>query len=371
MPYELAPHHSGCPTDKPFGVVNQQTRRLEGCSATEDDAKKHLAALYANTSDTSQRAAASSRPWSDFPESKYSPEQYARACLIDSGTGTGKSRYSLPVREPDGTLNRNGMAAAAGRIGQTAVAPDKKKAAARKLVGLYRSINVDAPEELERLAGVSDSEGAADEAPAARGIAAVRGLVEERSATVTGVNFPQRTIQIIAVPYETEAAIDYRGELWREIFSRSAFRAINARARRIPVSTKFEAPSFDHVGARVVGKVTDANPNHPEGLLLDCRISKTPAGDETLSLADDEALSPSIGFIARGGDQVLDRQNMRRRVNRAYLDHLSFVPQPAYDGARIVAMRAQPADLSPIHTPDLDEFLADPVFNWANERLGD
>jgi hypothetical protein len=66
---------------------------------------------------------------------------------------------------------------------------------------------------------------------------------------------------------------------------------------------------------------------------------------------------------------------MTRRINRAFLDHLSMVPIPAYGGARVLGMRdAVPprpaAELPRLDTPALDEYFADPLFAWADERLG-
>src|SRR4051794_10793266 len=60
-------------------------------------------------------AKVSDTAWSQFKNSDCTDEQSARACLLDRGAdaGTAKTRYSLPVREPDGTLNRNGGHAAA------------------------------------------------------------------------------------------------------------------------------------------------------------------------------------------------------------------------------------------------------------------
>jgi hypothetical protein len=97
--------------------------------------------------------AASTKPWGSFSQADYSDDQWKRACLLDHGTGnTPKERYGLPVREPSGALNANGMAAAAGRIHGVKAPPDKKKAAARKLVGLYRSEKMDVPPALLRMA---------------------------------------------------------------------------------------------------------------------------------------------------------------------------------------------------------------------------
>src|SRR3989304_1468551 len=62
----------------------------------------------------------SNRPWADFTEADYTPEQFCRAALIDlnpSGEPKTKGLCKLPVREPDGTLNRNGVHSAAGGAG--------------------------------------------------------------------------------------------------------------------------------------------------------------------------------------------------------------------------------------------------------------
>lgn len=101
----------------------------------------------------------SDKAWSGFSQSDYDDAQWKRACLIDKGEGDGKSRYSLPVKEPDGTLNRNAVHAAAGRLGQVQVDAAKKKAAAKKLVSLYRNqLNEDPPESLLSAAGMKATE---------------------------------------------------------------------------------------------------------------------------------------------------------------------------------------------------------------------
>lgn len=108
-------------------------------------------------------ASVSDKPWSNFSAADYSPQQWRRACLIDTGQGDpdNKGRYKLPVREPDGTLNRNGCHAAAsvlgGGRGGVQASPEAKKAAARKLASLYRSqLNEDPPPSLTGVAGRSN-----------------------------------------------------------------------------------------------------------------------------------------------------------------------------------------------------------------------
>ena len=103
----------------------------------------------------------SDTPWSNFKDSDYDDAQWARACLLDRGIEvSGKQRYKLPVREPDGTLNRNGCHAAAAVLsskggtgsarGNKLDATDAQMAAAKKkLVALYEGpLGEDVPEGL-------------------------------------------------------------------------------------------------------------------------------------------------------------------------------------------------------------------------------
>jgi phage head maturation protease len=156
------------------------------------------------------------------------------------------------------------------------------------------------------------------------------------------VNTAQRVITILAVPYEQPTKVEYRGELWREVFSRGSFNGFDPaapNARSVPVSAVLKAPAYSHEGAALVGRVISADTSHPDGLLLDTKIAKTPAGDEMLTLANDGCLHPSIGYVSKDADTQSDRRTMTRRVNRAFLDHLTYVPTPAYDGARVLGVR--------------------------------
>ncbi len=103
----------------------------------------------------------SSKPWSRFKESDYTLEQWHRACLIHlhDGKPTAKAQCKLPVREPDGTLNRNGVhaaaAALAGAHGGVKAPVDQKRKAARALVRLYRrALKEEPPESILRIAGM-------------------------------------------------------------------------------------------------------------------------------------------------------------------------------------------------------------------------
>ena len=100
----------------------------------------------------------SNKPWSQFSPADYTPEQWRRACLIHMDLNSdNKADHKLPVREPDGTLNRNGIHAAAavlaGARGGVDAPSEEKRAAARRLIRLYGEMDEEPPESLRRLAG--------------------------------------------------------------------------------------------------------------------------------------------------------------------------------------------------------------------------
>lgn len=62
--------------------------------------------------------AVSDAPWRG-DASRFTDDQWRKSCLVDRGSAftTAKMRYAVPVREPDGTLNRRAMAAASAVLG--------------------------------------------------------------------------------------------------------------------------------------------------------------------------------------------------------------------------------------------------------------
>jgi phage head maturation protease len=185
--------------------------------------------------------------------------------------------------------------------------------------------------------------------------------LEFRSSNVANVKFAKRIIEIIAVPYDEEAIVEYRSELWHESFARQAFDGIEKRNDRVVANR-------DHDNLRLVGKVFKFHPSRQAGLVAEVKFSETVVGNETLALADDDVLSASVGFAARGADQVFDRPNKRRRIMRAFVDHLTLTPTPAYRGAGVLSLREgiqapDAAHLPTLVTPALDELLA-----WQRAR---
>lgn len=55
--------------------------------------------------------------WAGSDPGAYSDSEWIRACVLDRGTGAGKARYALPIRNPDGGISKQGVASATALIG--------------------------------------------------------------------------------------------------------------------------------------------------------------------------------------------------------------------------------------------------------------
>lgn len=176
--------------------------------------------------------------------------------------------------------------------------------------------------------------------------------VEWRSATVTNVDFAERIIELMVIPYGEETVVEYRGRTLREIVEPGAFLGIEARDDHVTANR-------EHNYERTFGKAVEYRHDNPAGLIASVRVSETALGDETLRLADDRVLKGSAGMVVRRSDQVI--KDGLRRIKRAFLDHIALVPNPAYRGTGVLAVRqGQPVDegVAP-PTPNLDAILAE------------
>jgi HK97 family phage prohead protease len=188
--------------------------------------------------------------------------------------------------------------------------------------------------------------------------------IEIRSAGVADVDVKQRLIDVIAVPYEQLATVMVKGRLWKEQFLRGAWDGIEKRSGAVRVNR-------EHMIGDTVGKVVEFDPHHRAGLLARVKIAKTPRGDDTLELADDDMLSASVGYGAKPSDVLLDQRNGIRSVKRAILHHLAMVEDPAYEGAKVLEVRDlglsshKPELDSAAATPLLDGLMSDPVIRRA------
>lgn len=191
-------------------------------------------------------------------------------------------------------------------------------------------------------------------------------ILLRNDATLTDVDVKLRIIDLIAVPWEQVTDVVWRGESWKEVFACSAFDGLEASAGRIIVNR-------EHTKGDTVGKVVRVDTKDARGLITQVKIAATPRGDETLALAAEDMIAPSVGyFVKRASDVDLDKQTRMRRVRRAFLDHLSLVESPAYEGARVLAVRAGSPplveDASLPATPNLDALLSDGVIAEAIAR---
>jgi len=96
----------------------------------------------------------SNTPWNPS-RGDYTAQQWARACLIDTeqGSADSKDRYKLPYRDPSGAVNRTGVQDAVASINHLeGVSTEKRAAAARTLVAVYRNeLKEDPPEGLSSM----------------------------------------------------------------------------------------------------------------------------------------------------------------------------------------------------------------------------
>ena len=158
--------------------------------------------------------------------------------------------------------------------------------------------------------------------------------IEYRSAQPITVNPRRRLIELLAVPYGIDALVSVGGRTIRESFSNTAF--LGEQPKRI-LATR------DHDPTRLVGKVTNLEPFHREGLVATLQVADTALGRESVELARDQCLDASIGFQIPdpAGEQWEGRS--RRRVTKALLREVSLVPEPAYP-TRVLDVRSPPFD---------------------------
>jgi phage head maturation protease len=169
---------------------------------------------------------------------------------------------------------------------------------------------------------------------------------------VADVSFPKRIVTVVAMPYDRPAQIFERGRSFVEIVAQGAFTGIEKRAGQIRANR-------DHSWDKLAGKIVALHPSRKEGLVTEVRMFNTDVGERTLVECDEGGLDASAGFsLLRRDDgrvwddaEEWDRGRTTRRLNRLWLDHLAFVPNPAYPGAVVESVRNIPASpQEPLHT---------------------
>lgn len=132
---------TGMQAYKSAEVLAVRTAPLEPVAVMPADLAQRVAALGV---ESLHRMAVTRRPWDGSAE-RFTDEQFQASCLIDGGGDVpAKTRCSLPVLEPDGSLNVNALASAAGAVNDPA--------AARKLARYYRLAEMEVPPRVMQMA---------------------------------------------------------------------------------------------------------------------------------------------------------------------------------------------------------------------------
>lgn len=278
-------------------------------------------------------ARVSDTPWSKWTQADYTPAQWREAALIDTGVGdvNSKGRYKVPVREPDGTLNRNGIHAAAGGHGIGAVegiSEQERSKAARKLVALYRMMNEDPPPSIMKMAGMMRSEDAEESVTSpVNQVHHYRSFTPDLEVKPGGDG---RTIYGIAVPYNKPARID---DTLVEQFARGAFNHQLREPHRVKFAREHVLLGGDLIGAASMLRDDAA------GLYGEWRVSRTSKGDETLELVRDGALDElSVMFRERQNRHLTN--GVTERV-KADAEEVAVVMIGAYGrGATVAGVRS-------------------------------
>jgi HK97 family phage prohead protease len=174
--------------------------------------------------------------------------------------------------------------------------------------------------------------------------------IEHRNAELVDVRFPDRIVEVMAMPYETPTnRVIHDGRQIVETVSRGAFGRLEHRHDVRCLR--------DHDRTRPAGKAIAFHTDRDDGLVVELRMSRTPIGDETLELAADGILAASVGFAPMVQRWTPDRK--ARRLEKCYLDHVGMLIDPAYPTATVLDVRRQAMVDGPVvATPNKDRVLA-------------
>lgn len=159
-----------------------------------------------------------------------------------------------------------------------------------------------------------------------------------------------RTIAGIFVPWERAARVSDGGPSYMEMFQRGSLaKTIQERGPRVKFLAQHNARQ------NPLGRATLLRED-AAGAYGEFVVSKTQAGDEALALVRDGALdSFSVGFAPvkhERRDNVVVRTEVR-------LNEVSLVTFPAYEDARVLAVREALAGLGEDDTEELRRMIAE------------
>jgi len=162
------------------------------------------------------------------------------------------------------------------------------------------------------------------------------------------VSTDERIVGGIVVPWNETSYLtpDPKGE---RFLPGSLTRTVKARGDRL----KLFRGGREHQHDSAIARPINLDPRHADGLWIDWKIGRTPAGDAALAEVGEGLLdSFSVGFRAirtgRGQDGA-------REIAEAELLEVQLLPLGAYDGARVLEVRSPSSSRSAVD--ELDEWL--------------
>jgi HK97 family phage prohead protease len=323
-------------------------------------------------------AAVSDVPWSRFSAADYDLRQWMRACLIDTGEGDpdSKSRYKLPVKEPGGAVNRGGVHAAAGVLagarGGVRASEEQKRAAARKLLAIYRDdLDEEPPESLMTMAGMSTSANRAerdsDDVQARAGLPQpfVRNFPLEDISIRSGAG-NGRVVEAYAAVFDTPCEIQDAWGHYTEVIDRGAFDRVIDQLRPQGGRENWRIGVFYNHGQTLSGTPSDRHSmpiGVPEeirpdkrGLFTVTRYHRSDLADDVLEAIREGSISgySFSGAFRRSEVAGASGRNARPPYRPDAAGNLQVVrrmestlreygptPIPYYKAAAIVGMRAE------------------------------
>lgn len=174
----------------------------------------------------------------------------------------------------------------------------------------------------------------------------VRAVADDDGRTITG----------LAVPFDTEIEI-IPG--FREKIARGA---VNLDIM----------PALFYRHSEPIGVIT-AMSEHADGLMIEARVSDTALGRDAATLARDGAIkSLSIGFFEREyTDETTDDGATLRTQHSIDLREVSLVPVPAYEDAKITAVREAQTPATPTTTTTKGIPMTDQITRADIDELAD
>jgi uncharacterized protein len=297
-------------------------------------------------------ATTTDEPW-DGSSTRFTLQQWKRSCLLDRGGDPGdKSNFSLPVREPDGTINKKALAAAAGRLDQTeSITVVQRSSVARKLILLYSDAGMTPPDHLHTLAGSSGSTGSAPSGSNAANSTLERMFAPLAVECRSSGDSSQLRIGGIGAPFGHRSQLLASGNVgnFYEVLDPNTFE--ESRRQGWPAAIC----RAEHDPRMLLGAIHSRTLEltvTPSGLDYECILPPSPLGQNTYaSVARSDYPGSSFVFDCRSDRWSYEGGTALRTIQSARLAEVGPVTNPAYRDSSVALrslarhMDADPAEV--------------------------